>query len=126
MDKSPVLRNISFPLLLALSVLLLAGVILGIQHFFPQLYCPIRAASGFQCPGCGGTTALRALIHGDLSSAFHSNPLFIVGIVCLFAWALYAQLTQALSGKPYRIKSPLAKAILIIIVILAFTIIRNL
>ena len=41
--------------------------------FFPP--CPLRAITGFLCPGCGTTRALHALLHGDVAAAFRFNPM---------------------------------------------------
>lgn len=45
-------------------------------HFFPP--CPLRAITGFQCPGCGTTRALHALLHGQFAAAFAFNPMLFV------------------------------------------------
>jgi hypothetical protein len=41
----------------------------------PYPPCPIRAATGLLCPGCGTLRALHALVHGELGAAFRLNPL---------------------------------------------------
>jgi hypothetical protein len=56
--------------------------------FYPQ--CPIYTYLHLQCPGCGATRALAALLHGRLSDAFHLNPLLIA--VVLPVAVLYAVL----------------------------------
>ena len=83
--------------------------------FYPQ--CPIYAAFHVECPGCGATRALAALLHGRLSEAVHFNALITLlfplalsyGIVCYwrllrdnaFRWpqlppaAIYAATTVA-------------------------------
>lgn len=43
-----------------------------------QILCPFRLATGGWCPGCGGTRALRHLMHGDLSMSLSLNPLLLV------------------------------------------------
>jgi uncharacterized protein DUF2752 len=35
--------------------------------------CPIRAVFGIDCPGCGGTRALLALMRGDVPQAAREN-----------------------------------------------------
>ena len=52
----------------------------------PVWSCPIRAATGVPCPGCGLTTATAQLLHGDLTASFQSHafaPVFLVGISVL-------------------------------------------
>ena len=42
--------------------------------------CPFNYLTGLQCPGCGGTRALHALLHGDIAGAFAFNPMLFVVI----------------------------------------------
>ena len=39
--------------------------------FYPQ--CPFHQLFNLQCPGCGTTRALFALLHGDIVAAIHFN-----------------------------------------------------
>lgn len=43
-----------------------------------QIFCPFRLATGGWCPGCGGTRALKHLMHGDVSMSLTLNPLLLV------------------------------------------------
>jgi hypothetical protein len=36
----------------------------------PYPRCLLKVATGIDCPGCGGTRALHALLHGDVAGAF--------------------------------------------------------
>ena len=54
--------------------------------------CPLRAATGLPCPGCGATHAFVLLAHGDLTGAFYASPLW--ACVALGLW-LHAALTLA-------------------------------
>jgi hypothetical protein len=52
--------------------------------FYPQ--CFFKQVTGFDCPGCGSTRALHALLHGRVAEAFRFNPLlFALMIVGGFA-----------------------------------------
>jgi hypothetical protein len=42
------------------------------------LRCPIRAVFGIDCPGCGGTRAMMALMRGDVRQAAHENLAVLV------------------------------------------------
>lgn len=52
--------------------------------------CPLRALTGFYCPGCGSTRALFDLLHGDIAGALAMNPLLVVALPLLVLMALRA------------------------------------
>ena len=47
--------------------------------------CPVWVLTGYQCPGCGFTRALHALMHGHLGEALSYNYFFIISIPYLLA-----------------------------------------
>ncbi|MGA2283155.1 MAG: DUF2752 domain-containing protein [Candidatus Dormibacteria bacterium] len=42
------------------------------------LACPVKLATGLDCPGCGGLRVVHDLLHGDLDAAVHDNPFLLV------------------------------------------------
>lgn len=40
-----------------------------------QFPCLFHLATGAYCPGCGGTRAMAALLHGDLAASVRFHPL---------------------------------------------------
>ena len=48
--------------------------------------CPIKALTGVSCPGCGMTRAWLAMMRGDLHSAFHYHPLFLLPAFALLVF----------------------------------------
>jgi len=42
------------------------------------ILCPFRLLTGLWCPGCGGTRALRHLMHGDVSMSLTLNPFLLI------------------------------------------------
>lgn len=63
--------------------------------FYPP--CPFHALTGLQCPGCGGTRALHALLHGDVGAAVRFNPLLFV----VMAAAVFVALRPRLLTRPW-------------------------
>ena len=109
--------------MLALGLLLLAtvtacAVVLRFPPGSPGAQrlpkCLFHEWTGLYCPGCGGTRALYALLHGDLKTSLHDNPLLIP-----------AGLTAAaLIVKPrIALRRPVVVAIIVIVV--GFTVLRN-
>ena len=76
--------------------------------------CLFHEWTGLNCPGCGSTRALYALLHGDLKTSLHENLLLIpVGLTA-----------AALIVKP-RIGLIRPVAVAIIAVVIGFAILRN-
>lgn len=63
---------------LGVSGAALGGVYAGTGLGIP---CPLKLATGWDCPLCGGTRMAAALLHGDVTAAFVYNPLALIGLV---------------------------------------------
>ena len=97
--------------ILALSYLGLSSIGLGIA-------CPIHATTGFYCPGCGGTRAVKAVLSGDLPLAFHDNALLMASPVALACGLLIEKYSQ----KRTWLYVYLA---IVLVVVVIFTVVRN-
>ncbi len=54
----------------------------------PAWQCPVLAATGMPCPGCGLTRATMELLRGDFSASFQTHafaPIFLLGLVVMLA-----------------------------------------
>src|SRR5262245_6026704 len=67
--------------------LLLSGVValqFGlVTAGLPGWACPFKAAFGIPCPGCGLSTGVRLLLHGDWQAAITTHafaPIFLFGL----------------------------------------------
>lgn len=119
---------------LRLAVIVLSIMVAGIaavvfffnpatHKFYPV--CQFHRLTGLNCPGCGMTRALYALLHGDLATAMHDNALLVIGLLGLLV-----------RGAWFALKSPGERAVLsfipgrwlgpLLISALIFTILRNL
>jgi hypothetical protein len=87
-ESQPVPPKISAPLsLAAFAVIVLGATAIGVgavvfffnpgtHGFYPV--CLFHALTGWNCPGCGGTRSLYALLHGNFPLALKDNALFVV------------------------------------------------
>jgi hypothetical protein len=96
----------------------------GQGSFYPA--CPIHQLLGVDCPGCGATRALAALLHGRLMDAMHLNALFV--LLLPFALALAAEsYRRAMRPGRFRWPQPPAPALYATLAATAiFTLARNL
>ncbi len=74
----------SLPILL-LILAALAGAVCFFYHHDPVQFkwypgCPLHQVTGLHCPGCGGTRAMYALLHGDLAGASRDNLLLLFAL----------------------------------------------
>ncbi len=53
--------------------------------FYP--ICLFHKFTGLNCPGCGMTRALFALLHGNFLAALKDNALFVLTLVMLAVWS---------------------------------------
>jgi hypothetical protein len=93
-------------------------------HFYPQ--CPIHQYLHIDCPGCGATRALAALLHGHVAKALRLNALttLLFPIAAFYAIRSYIRLLRA---KPIHLPQPTTRTLqLACAITLAFTILRNL
>lgn len=61
--------------------------------------CPIHQYLGIECPGCGATRALAALLHGQLREAMRLNALFVLLLPCAMAGAIKSYRRALLPGE---------------------------
>ena len=93
-------------------------------NIFPV--CPFHAMTGLNCPGCGATRGMHALLNGDILGALHFNalllvfvPLMIYGIAAL---ALYGIRGRGLPAPRFAEQGTWGFLVLVI----AFGVLRNL
>jgi Protein of unknown function (DUF2752) len=89
-----VARAAAPPILIALVAVILLRFPPAQSRFYPQ--CPIYAALHLQCPGCGATRALAALLHGHVREAFYLNALviLILPFATIYAIAWYRRFVR--------------------------------
>jgi hypothetical protein len=93
------------------------------HQFYPV--CQFHRLTGLNCPGCGATRALHALLHGKFFAALHNNALFVFMLgTCAIrsAWFGWNKFHGRVNGEflPVNFIWPL------LIIALVFTMLRNL
>ena len=93
------------------------------HNFYPV--CQFHRLTGLNCPGCGGTRALYALLHGDVATALRDNALLVAGLAGVGArggWFALNRLRRRRNGDffPARWLLPL------LVVMAVFGVLRNL
>ncbi|MFN8775262.1 MAG: DUF2752 domain-containing protein [Flavobacteriales bacterium] len=87
--------------------------------------CIFRSVTGLDCAGCGTLRGTHALLHGDIASAFRLNALYVISIPFLI-YALFIQLRWAPErGALFSLYSQINRWWIIIGLIVAWTIARN-
>ncbi|CAN5437925.1 DUF2752 domain-containing protein [soil metagenome] len=62
-------------------------------------FCPLRLATGWVCPLCGGLRSVHALTHGQPDLAWGLNPLVVTILpLAIVAWAIW--MARAFRGLP--------------------------
>ena len=112
---------------LALVAVMVAAVVYffnpSVHRFYPV--CQFHQLTGLNCPGCGGTRAVYALVHGQFGAAFHDNALFIASLPLLAARGGWFALNRW-RGRPNGAFFPSRWLIPLVIAVVAFGILRNL
>lgn len=89
--------------------------------------CPLYAATGLYCPGCGGLRAVNDLTNGHVAAAASSNLLLVLAIP--FALVAFVRVSQgAWTGQPVRVVPTVPPAVRVglVVLVVAFTLARNL
>ncbi len=76
----------------------------------PGWACPFKATFGIPCPGCGLTTAMDQLLHGEVRAALQTHafaPVFLITFLVIFAATLLpasirAKLVASIAGLERR------------------------
>lgn len=114
-----------------LAIPLILGVVAILFYFNPAqngFYprCILKATTGLDCPGCGALRASHQLLHGNIGAAFSLNPLLIL-LAPVAGLLLLNQAVGRMRGRPlFHIKLPGYLIWILLVVVIAFTILRNL
>src|SRR4051812_2072810 len=68
--------------------------------------CPFNWLTGLDCPACGSTRMVYALLHGDLVAAWHFNAVMLVAGLPMLAWLWFRWFRADRKGRPTPPVSP--------------------
>lgn len=88
--------------LLLLGILTFAFAILVFPRFWQSFQLPpclFHLLTGYYCPGCGGTRAAWALLHGQIFLSVYYHPLVLYGVVVYLAF-MTTQTIGRISKRP--------------------------
>jgi hypothetical protein len=91
--------------------------------FYPV--CAFHSLTGLNCPGCGMTRALYALLHGNLRLALKDNLLFVVLLAALAVWSARFAFRK-LKRQPATFNVPSKFLWTLLIIGILFAVVRNL
>ena len=116
--------------LAAVAVVAVAGIAAtvycfnpSVHHFYPV--CVFHQLTGLNCPGCGGTRALYALLHGDIITALHDNALLVTGLALTVARGAWFALNRW-RGRPNGRFFPPRLLLPLLVLLGLFGVLRNL
>ena len=116
-----------------------AGVVLGataigvgamVFFFNPSTHgfypvCLFHALTGLNCPGCGMTRALSALLHGNFLLALKDNALFVASLAALAIWSARL-IFRKLKNQPATFNVPPKFLWIFLAISIVFAVFRNL
>ncbi len=118
------LRTAAPPAIIALVIAILLRFPPDQYSFYPQ--CPIHEFLHLQCPGCGGTRAVAALLRGHLAQAMQLNALVTLLLPFAAAYGIFCY-GRLLQRKAIRWPHPPPAALFAAFSLAAvFTAVRNL
>ena len=119
-----ILRAAVPPAIISFAAILLLRFPPAQYSFYPR--CPLHQLLHLQCPGCGATRAVAAILRGHFMEALHFNALvtLLLPFAAVYGIFCYSRLLQR---KPIRLSQPRPAVIYAALAVATvFTVVRNL
>ncbi|OQD54677.1 hypothetical protein BM536_022460 [Streptomyces phaeoluteigriseus] len=123
----PVLARLAVPAGVLAAVVGAFAYVAAVDPNEPGHYpvCPLLRVTGLHCPGCGGLRSAHAFAHGDLVTALHANAM-AVAAYAVFAVLWTVWVVRVARGRPVRIEPGPVPLWTLGVLLLVFTVVRNL
>ena len=107
--------------LLLLFLGIIYEILLNVFHI--GFICIFHEITGLLCPGCGLTRCINSMLKGDFIQALHYNALMFFLIPISLIYSIYISYNYIKGNKYYKVGNKLS--IVLLIIVLLFTILRN-
>jgi hypothetical protein len=94
------------------------------NSYYPR--CAFHRLTGLHCPGCGTTRCLHALLHGDWRQAAACNLLAVAAVPFFVVWGVRAGWAAVRGAPSPRMRIPNWALAALVVLVLAFGVVRNL
>lgn len=88
-----------------------------------EISCPWKTNFNIDCAGCGLTRMFKSLLRLNLYQAFRFNPLMFCLLVGSIIYLIYIMICILIKRNYYKLKS--RDLIILLIIVIIFTIMRN-
>lgn len=89
------------------------------------LPCLFHLITGFYCPGCGGTRAVKYLLHGQILKSIHYHPLVFYAVAVILTEFVTYGLSRLLHKPEIHLKRYQEFVYLGVVVILVNWVLKN-
>lgn len=107
------------------AFMMFAVMILQRIHIIPSIPCGLVYLFHIYCPGCGGTRALFAMLHGHFLKSLYYNPAVVLGAALILYYEVAVIVTLIKNnGKTYYYRKSTLVYIYLVIVF-GYAIVRD-
>lgn len=97
-----VIYNTGLCIMSAVIIYLLISFLFDIHISRYLMPCVFHTVTGYYCPGCGGTRAVAALLHGEFIQSFRFHPMVIYA-AAVSGWFMLSQTIERIFGCRFKI-----------------------
>lgn len=119
--KSKTIATVAFAAV-AIALVLFYGLVDAESGLMPR--CPVKALSGWECPGCGSQRLFHSLLRGNFAEAWSYNP-FVFVMTPVVALVIASDIWRKQFPRLHRVMTSPAMIVAILIATIVWTVARN-